>query len=70
MKTYTATIYTRSNACITPNKVVFQRTFEAKTAKQAKLYAWLYFDVWYNRKDYSRHDVRIEAKSFKQSDTP
>ena len=61
MKKYTATIYTRSNACINPDKVVFQRTFEAKTAKQAKLYAWQYFDTWFNSAEYSRHDLRIEA---------
>ena len=46
MKTYTVTIYTRSNACISPNKVIFQHIVEAKTAKQAKLYAWQYFDAW------------------------
>ena len=64
MKKYTATIYTRSNACINPNKEVFQRTFEAKTAKQAKLYTWQYFDVWYNIAGYSRHDLRIEVEPF------
>ena len=64
MKQYTVTIYTRSNACINPNKEVFQRTFEAKTAKQAKLYAWQYFDAWFNSLSYSRHDLRIEVKPF------
>ena len=64
MKTYSVTIYTRSNACINPNKEVFQRTFEAKTAKQAKLYAWQYFDAWFNSAEYSRHDLRIEAEPF------
>ncbi len=62
MKTYTVTIYTRSNACISPNKVVFQHTVEAKTAKEAKLYTWQYFDAWFNSSGYSRHDMRIEAK--------
>lgn len=61
MKNYTVTIYTRSNACISPNKVVFQHTAEAKTAKQAKLFTWQYFDSWYNSAEYSRHDLRIEA---------
>ena len=64
MKQYTVTIYTRSNACINPNKEVFQRTFEAKTAKQAKLYTWLCFNAWYNSAEYSRHDFRIEAKPY------
>lgn len=64
MKIYLVTIYTRSNACINPNKVVIQYTTEAKTAKQAKLNAWYYFDAWYNSARYSRHDFRIEAKPF------
>ena len=64
MKTYLVTIYTRSNACISPNKVVFQHTVGAKTAKKAKLYTWLYFDAWYNSTGYSRHDLRIEAELF------
>ena len=61
MKTYSVLIYTRSNACISPNKFVFHHTVEAKTAKQAKLYAWQYFDTWFNSAEYSRHDLRIEA---------
>ena len=65
MKTYTVIIYTRSNACINPNKVIFKHIVEAKTAKLAKLYTWQYFDAWYNSTGYSRHDLRIEAKSFK-----
>ena len=64
MKTYTVTIYTRSNACISPSKVVFQHIVEAKTAKQAKLHTWQYFDAWFNSTVYSRNDLRIEAKSF------
>ena len=64
MKHYTVTIYTRSNACISPNKVVFQHTVGAKTAKKAKLYTWQYFDAWFNSLSYSRHDLRIEAKPF------
>ena len=64
MKTYSVTIYTRSNACISPNKVVFQHTEEAKTAKQAKLYAWQYFDALFNTLSYSRHDFRIEAEPY------
>ena len=64
MKTYTVTIYTRSNACINPNKEVFKHTLEAKTAKQAKLYTWHYVDAWFNAIGYSRHDLRIEAESF------
>ena len=64
MKTYLVTIYTRSNACTSPNKFVFQYTEEAKTAKQAKLYTWHYFNAWYNRTGYSRHDLRIEAKPY------
>ena len=64
MKYYSVTIYTRSNACISPNKFVFKHTVEAKTAKQAKLYAWHFFDAWYNSARYSRHDLRIEAKQF------
>ena len=62
MKKYAVTIYTRSNACISPNKEVFQRTLAAKTAKQATLYTWQIFDTWYNSAHYSRHDLRIEAK--------
>ena len=62
MKKYTVTIYTRSNACISPNKEVFKHMLEAKTAKQAKLYTWQYFDAWFNTIGYSRHDLRIEAK--------
>ena len=62
MKTYFVTIYTRSNACISPNKVIFQHIVESKTAKQAKLHTWQYFDAWYNSTGYSRHDLRIEAK--------
>lgn len=62
MKNYAVTIYTRSNACISPNKVVFQHTVEAETAKQAMLYTWYYFNAWFNSTDYSRHDLRIEAK--------
>ena len=64
MKNYTVTIYTRSNACIRPNKFVFKHTVEAKTEKQAKLYAWQYFDTWFNSAEYSRHDLRIEVKPF------
>ena len=64
-KYYTVTIYTRSNACISPGKVIFQHIVEAKTAKQAKLYTWYYFNAWFNSAEYSRHDLRIEAKSFK-----
>ena len=62
MKKYAVTIYTRSNACISPDKEVFKRMLAAKTAKQAKLYAWQIFDIWYNSAHYSRHDLRIEAK--------
>ena len=62
MKNYTVTIYTRSNACISPDKIVFQHIVEAKTAKLAKLYVWYYFNSWYNSTGYSRHDLRIEAK--------
>ena len=62
MKNYTVTIYTRSNACISPNKVVFQHAVETETAKQAKLHTWQYFDAWFNSLSYSRHDLRIEAK--------
>ena len=65
MKYYTVTIYTRSNACISPNKEVFKRMTKAETAKQAKLYTWYYFNAWFNSAEYSRHDLRIEAKSFK-----
>lgn len=64
MKYYTVTIYTRSNACISPDKFVFQHTAEAKTAKQAKLRTWQYFDAWFNTIGYSRHDLRIEAKPY------
>ena len=70
MKTYLVKIYTRSNACINPNKEVFKHTLEAETAKQAKLHTWQYFDVWFNSTGYSRHDLRIEAKSFKVEYTP
>ena len=61
MKTYLVTIYTRSNACVSPNKIVSQQVFEAKTAKSAKINAWHFFDAWYNSVRYSRHDLRIEA---------
>lgn len=64
MKKYLVTIYTRSNACINPNKEVFQQIFEAKTAKSAKINAWHYVDAWFNSLSYSRHDLRIEAKQF------
>ena len=64
MKKYLVTIYTRSNACINPNKEVFQQNFEAKTAKSAKINAWYFFDTWYNSVRYSRHDLRIEAKPY------
>lgn len=64
MKKYTVTLYTRSNACINPNKEVFQRIFEAKTAKSAKINAWYSFNAWFNSIGYSRHDLRIEAKPF------
>ena len=64
MKKYAVTIYTRSNACINPNKEVFKHTLEAQTAKLAKLYVWYYFDAWYNSAGYSRHDLRIEVKTF------
>ena len=64
MKTYLVTIYTRSNACISPNKEVFKRMTKAGTAKQAKLYTWQYFNAWYNSTGYSRHDLRIEAKPY------
>ena len=60
-KYYTVTLYTRSNACISPNKAVFQHIVQAKSAKQVKLYAWYYFDTWFNTIGYSRHDLRIEA---------
>lgn len=64
MKIYVVTIYTRSNACINPNKEVFKHTLETKTAKQAKLYTWQYFDKWFNSLSYSRHDLRIEAEPY------
>lgn len=64
MEKYLVTIYTRSNACINPNKEVFQRIFEAKTAKGAKISAWHLFYTWFNSADYSRHDLRIEAEPF------
>ena len=64
MKKYLVTIYTRSNACINPNKVIFQHIVEAETAKQVKLYTWYYFNAWYNSAEYSRHDLRIEANAF------
>lgn len=64
MKTYSVTIYTRSNACINPNKEVFQQILEAKTAKSAKINAWHFFDTWFNRARHSRHDFRIEAKQY------
>ena len=64
MKKYTVTICTRSNACISPNKEVFQHILESNTAKRAKLDTWHFFDTWYNSAHYSRHDVRIEANPF------
>lgn len=64
MKKYSVTIYTRSNACVNPNKAVFQQMVEAKTAKSAKINAWFFFHFWYNDDRYSRHDLRIEAKPF------
>ena len=62
MKTYTVTIYTRSNACINPGKVIFQHIVEVETAKQAKLYTWCYFSAWFDSINFSRYDFRIEAK--------
>ena len=70
MKTYLVTIYTRSNACISPNKFVFLHIVDAETAKHAKLYTWDYFNAWFNSTEYSRHDLRIEVNHLKQSDTP
>ena len=64
MKTYIVTIYTRSNACVNPNKAVFHQAFKAKTAKQAKLYTWQCFNAWFNSIGFSRHDLRIEAKQY------
>lgn len=64
MKKYTVTVYTRSNACISPGKAVFQHIVEGKSAKQVKQYAWYYFNAWYNSTGYSRHDLRIEAKQY------
>ena len=64
MKKYTVTIYTRSNACVNPNKIVFKHFFEAETAKSAKINAWNYVRDWFNAIGYSRHDLRIEAKPF------
>ena len=64
MKKYTVTLYIRSNACISPNKAVFQHIVEGKSAKQVKRYAWYNFNAWYNSAEYSRHDLRIEAKPF------
>ena len=64
MKKYAVTIYTRSNACINPNKVILHHIVEAETAKQAKLYIWYAFNAWYNSTGYSRHDLRIEAKQY------
>ena len=61
MKKYIATIYTRSNACINPNKKIVQFIIEAKTVKHAKIDAWYYFDTWHNNLGYSRHDLRIEV---------
>lgn len=48
MKKYLVTIYTRSNACLNPNKELFQHILKAKTAKHAKLDTWYYFDAWFN----------------------
>lgn len=64
MKKYLVTIYTRSNACISPNKIVFQHIVEGKSAKQLKQYAWYNFNAWYNSTGYSRHDLRIEVKQY------
>lgn len=64
MKKYIVTIYTRSNACISPNKEVFQHILEVKSAKRAKIDTWYYFDTWFNSLCYSRHDLRIEVKTF------
>ena len=64
MKKYAVKIYTRSNACINPNKVIFLHIVEAKNAKLAKLYTWYYFSSWYNSAEYSRHDLRIEVKQY------
>lgn len=58
MKKYTVTIYTRSN------EVVFQHIVEAKTAEQAKLYAWQYFDTLFSSLRYFRNNFRIEAEPF------
>ena len=64
MKRYLVTMYTRSNACVNPNKDVFQQIVEAKTAKSAKADAWFLFHFWYHSAGYSRHDLRIEAKPY------
>lgn len=65
MKKYIVTIYTRLNACISPNKELFQNILTARTAKHAKIDTWYYFDIWFNSLFYSRHDVRIEVKPYK-----
>lgn len=62
MKKYSVALYTRSNACISPNKAVFHHIVDAKSAKLAKLYTWCYFIAWFDSINYSRHDFRIEAK--------
>ena len=64
MKKYLVTIYTRSNACINPNKELFQQIFEAETAKGAKISAWHLLYTWFNSEGYSRNDLRIEVKPF------
>lgn len=64
MKTYEVTIYMRSNACVSPNKIAFKLLFEAKTAKSAKIGAWYYFNTWFNTAQYSRRDFRIEVKPY------
>lgn len=62
MKKYSVAIYTRSNACISPNKEVFQHILEAKSAKRAKIDTWDYFNTWFNSSCYSRSDLRIDSK--------
>lgn len=64
MKYYTFTIYTRSNACVAPNKMIFTGSLPANTIKNAKIDAWSLFDFWYNDMRLRRHDVRIEVKPY------
>ena len=64
MKKYEVTIYTRSNACLSPNKKLATGSLPANSIKNARIDAWEFFNHWFNNMKLHRNDVRIEVKPF------